>query len=149
MDGGRRAAAGSRVQRCSVATELCLWAEDGAYWLPFDFFFLLLPTAHKTVIILAYAVWRGPSGWSGCKSSKRIWTEAYPSRRGRRCKLKLTRSEWSILTLRDLVLHLRNSNHWRTALLCCIKKSNQCRWILWNTIFLWFKAVNGMNTWLG
>lgn len=74
----------------------------GDYWLSFSF--SLLPTAHTIFIILAHAVWRGPSGWSGCKSSKRVRTEAYPLRRGTRCKLKLTQSERSIRSLHDLVL---------------------------------------------
>lgn len=65
----------------------------------------LLPTAHKTPffsLLLAYAVWRGPSGRWGCKSSKRVRMEAYPMRSGTRNKLKLTRSEQSVRILRDL-----------------------------------------------
>lgn len=86
----------------SAAAELCLWVDDGG--LLTVFFFFITPPAHKIFIILAHAVWRGPSGWSGCKSSKRVRTEAYPLRRGTRCKLKLTQSERSIRSLHDLVL---------------------------------------------
>lgn len=102
----------------SAAAELCLWVDDGVYWLSFSF--SLLPTAHKIFILLAYAVWRGPSRWSGCKSSKRVWMEAYPLRRCSRCKLKLTQSEWSILSLHDLVLHLRSFSFSDVFLYCAV-----------------------------
>lgn len=92
---GRAAPCSSSVQCSSMAQSAVCGRTDGAYWPSFFCFFASLPAAHKTVIILTYSVWRGPSGWSGCKSSKRVWMEAYPLRRGRRCKLKMTRSHLS------------------------------------------------------
>lgn len=98
----------------NAATELCLWVEDRVYCLCF---ISLLPAAHKIFfIMLVYAVWRGPSGRSGCKSSKRVRMEAYPVRSGTRHKL--TKSERSIHALCDLVfLQLKSSNQWCTATL--------------------------------
>lgn len=97
-----------------AATELCLWVEDRVYCLCF---ISLLPAAHKIFfIMLVYAVWRGPSGRSGCKSSKRVRMEAYPVRSGTR--YELTKSEQSIHALCHLVfLQLKSSNQWCTAAL--------------------------------
>lgn len=52
--------------------------------------------------------------------------EACTLRRGGRRKLKLTRSEWSILALHHLVLRLRSLSRWRVALPRCSMKSTQC-----------------------
>lgn len=126
----------------SAATELCLWVDE------LFFFFSFLLTALKIFIILAYAVWRGPGG---CKSFKRVWMEAYPLRTGTRCIPKLIQSEWSILSLDDLVLHLTNFSQCCIALLCCSIKSTQCRYsftnifcdtrqwieIIYNTVWLY------------
>lgn len=99
------------------------------------FFFVLffhsssLPT--RFFIILAYAVWRGPSG---CKSFKRVWMEAHPLRTGTRCIPKLIQSEWSILSFHDLVLHLTTFSQWCIVLLCCSIKTTRC-WYSFTDIF--------------
>lgn len=107
----------SSKQWCPTPPQSCVCGWKTGFTVFVLFHYSPLP-ARFFFIMLVYAVWRGPSGRSGCKSSKRVRMEAYPVRSGIRYKLKLTKSEQSIHTLCDLVfLQLKSSNQWCTAAL--------------------------------
>lgn len=112
MESGKRAASSSDA-RCRHRA-VFVGGRQGLLSL----FYFITPCCPQDFfyIMLVYAVWRGPSGRSGCKSSKRVRMEAYPVRSGTR--YKLTKSEQSIHALCDLVfLQLKSSNQWCTAAL--------------------------------